>query len=80
MASGCIFRLLAWLVAGYYRFVKKKAKSNQAEHMRTIGAKGGSTTKRRKGKSWFSRIAKLSHPRKKYFGGRKKADVKVSKS
>ena len=55
---------------------KKKIKRDP-NFMRMIGAKGGNRTKKKKGKNYFSRIAKLSHPannpdakRKKYVGGR----------
>ena len=55
----------------------KKKPEIDVEHLREIGARGGNKTKRRKGKAYYSRIAKLSHPknnpnakRGKYVGGR----------
>jgi len=59
---------------------KKKAKTppnRDPQHMATIGRSGGEKTRRRHGKAHFKKIAALSHPRDKYYGGRKpkKRDV-----
>lgn len=35
-----------------------------------LGSRGGQGTLKKKGKKFFSRIAKKSHPRKEYRGGR----------
>lgn len=47
----------------------KKKQVEVSERMAEIGAKGGRTTKRRKGKAFYSKIAALSHPRKHYTPG-----------
>ena len=63
------------------RMTTAKKKSTKLKRdpnfMAMIGRKGGNRTKKKKGKDYFSRIAKLSHPgnnpdakRKKYVGGR----------
>lgn len=50
---------------------KKKTEKDVeiSEHMSEIGAKGGQTTKKRRGKRFFSQIAAKSHPRAHYTPG-----------
>lgn len=49
-----------------------------SEYMRKLGKKGGNATKKKRGKAFFRRIAKKSHPRKEYKGGRKKQTEEVT--
>jgi len=49
---------------------KKQAITRDSAYMTDLGRSGGEATKKQKPKSYFSNIAKLSHPRKSYNGGR----------
>ena len=49
------------------------------EYMANLGRSGGEATKKLKPKNYFSKLAKQSHPRKEYKGGRPLGSTKKPK-
>jgi hypothetical protein len=61
---------------------KKKAKKNvlqDSAYYSKIGKRGGKVLAKERGPEYYSEIARLSHPRKEYLGGRPKGSKNKKK-
>lgn len=58
---------------------KKRAPQHDSAYFAKLGERGGNSLVRKRGTNFFADIAKLSHPRKEYNGGRPKGSTKAKK-
>ena len=59
---------------------RKRAPQHDSAYYAKLGQRGGASLKKQRGPGYYAEIAKLSHPRAVYNGGRPKGSTKAKKA